>query len=317
MLTAALLFASDAPAPLVQPAAVAFIGKFDAAADDPSFSQFRKAWLQRWPEGSAPPPLAYYAAGDGPSPRMHAVLSAAAASQPAVLVLPTNELALEARALGIETPIVFATYLDPQQQGIVELPRLPGRRTTGVVLEDKLDLKRLELLKEALPHVRSVAVLADSFWFTVRGGPDLRNDAQRLIGLRIVERVAETPEDLDALLSSAEACACDAWYVPPSYLAYKTEPRIVAALRRLRLPAMHADDEQVDQGALMAYSQDESFAYEAMATLAKRVAQGEDAGSIPMQRPFRHKLSVRIEPDAPWLRLEPSLVRRADRVVRP
>ena len=55
----------------------------------------------------------------------------------------------------------------------------------------------------------------------------------------------------------------------------------------------------------------------ALAQLAMRVALGEDAGSIPVQRPYRYTLSVRIEPDAPWARIEPSVVRRADRVHRP
>ncbi len=80
---------------------------------------------------------------------------------------------------------------------------------------------------------------------------------------------------------------------------------------------MHATEEEVGAGALMAYSQDDALRLRRHGQLAMRVALGEDAGSIPIQRPYRYTLSVRIEPDAPWARIEPSVVRRADRVHRP
>ena len=294
---------------------IAFVGKVEEEQDH-TFTRFREALRRNW-RGATPPTVTYYAGGDGRTAILQNAVRAASALNPSVLVLPTGELAQEASSLGIATPVVFATYVDPRSDGIVDSLQRPGRKATGVLLEDTLDLKRLQLLKDALPHVRTVAVLADAPWFFIRGPRVMSETAQHRLGLRLIRRVADSPEAVDALMDSAEARACDAWYIPPSYIAYQADTRIIAALKRLRLPAMHASEGEVERGALMAYAQDESFAYDALADLARRVALGEDAGTIPVQRPYRYTLSVRIEPDAPWARIAPSVVRRADRVHRP
>ena len=77
---------------------------------------------------------------------------------------------------------------------------------------------------------------------------------------------------------------------------------------------MHATDREVAQGALMAYSQDTAYTAEALADLALRVAMGERAGDIPVQRPRRFVLSVRPRDEPAALRLPAHLVKRADRV---
>jgi putative tryptophan/tyrosine transport system substrate-binding protein len=313
MLATALLLGPGDPAHSLNPI-VAFVGKLQEA-DDPSFASFNQALGRQWPSNGPKLQLTYHAGAEGPE--LAVALRAAAAKRPNVLVLPTGAQAQAAKALGIDVPIVFATFVDPRKDGTVASLRTPGGRTTGVMLEDRLDRKRLELLVAALPRVRNVAVLADGAWFVVHGDAVMADDFQRRLGLQLHAHRIETPEALDALMSSAEAATYDAWFIPPSYLAYQAEAKIIAALKRLRRPAMHGSADEVGQGALMAYSQDESFAYDALAELTRRVAFGEDAGTIPVQRPYRYTLTVRIEPDAPWARIEPSVVKRADRVILP
>jgi ABC-type uncharacterized transport system substrate-binding protein len=315
LLAAMLICRQDAAAPSATPV-IAFVGKL-AEADDPSFDGFRAAMARAWPSKPGAPVLRYYQAGDGDVPRLHATLRDAAAQRPAVLVLPAADAAQAAKLLRIDSPVVFASYPDPLRSGIATSLRRPGRQTTGVWLGDTLNLKRLELLKLAFPGVRTVAILVDGAWLATRDVAGMAADAQRLLSLHLVVRSVDTTEALDQLMTSPEAAAYDAWYIPPTYVAYLAEASIIAHLRRLRLPAIHSTEEEVAQGALMAYSQDTRFAYDAMAELARRVALGEDAGSIPVQRPYRYTLSVRIEGDAPWARIEPSVIRRADRVHRP
>lgn len=315
VLLAVVLASRQDSAPALTAPSIAFIGKL-AQADDPSFDGFGAALARAWPKDAPTPALRYHQAMDGDAGRLQSVLREIEAQQPSVLVLPTGDTAQAARLLGIETPVVFASFTDPVRFGIVGSLRSPGQRTTGVWLGDTLDLKRLELLKLAFPSTRTVAMLADRSWMATRDVAGLAARAQELLGLRLVALAADTPREFDKLMTSSQA-SFDAWYIPPTYIAYQAEANIIAAMRRLRLPAIHATDGEVASGALMAYSQDTRFAYDAMAELASRVALGEDAGSIPVQRPYRYTLSVRIEPDAPWARIEPSVVRRADRVHRP
>ena len=185
-------------------------------------------------------------------------------------------------------------------------------------LFDDLHLKRLELLKDAFPRVRKVAILADSPWLAAWSGDALAAQAKARLGLATIVHVADSPDALDRLMNSSAAAHVDAWYIPPTYIAWLAQPALIAHLQRLRLPAIHATDDEVKAGALMAYSWDKDFAYDAMATLTLRIAAGEDAGSIPVERPRRYLLSIRIRAqDAdgePWARIAPAMVRRADRL---
>jgi putative ABC transport system substrate-binding protein len=308
----ALLARSDA-VPVEAPATIAFVGAFSEAHDD-SFAGFRSALLRTWPRGAAPPVLRYHQGSDLDPVRLREAVSQAAAEGPTVLVLPTSDGAAVAKSLRLDVPVVFAGYSDPVGRSIVESVRHPGRRTTGVALGDTLDLKRLELLKDAFPRTANVAMLTDNSWDRDVAG--LVYAASQHLGLKLSVHVADTVDALDALMRAPESAACDAWYIPPTYIAFLAEAKIIGHLKRLRLPAVHATEEEVAQGALMALSQDTRFAYDAMAELTRRVVNGEDAGSIPVQRPYRLRLSVRVESE-PWARIEPHVVRRADRIHRP
>lgn len=293
---------------------IAFIGTAPEL-EDAGFARFRAALARAWPAGATPAILTHYRGDDGE--RLRQAARDAVALDPTVLVLPTASAATAVASIGVASQRVFASYPDPVRFGIIESTRYPGHGITGVSLLDGLHMKRLEILKDAFPSVRTVAVLADREWLADIDMPRLGAEAMQRLGLQLLAGESDTPEELGALLDGQLAAEAHAWYVPPSYIAYLAEAQIVAGLKRLKRPAIHATDDEVAAGALMAYSQDTRFAYDAMAQLAVRVALGEDAGTIPVQRPYRYTLSVRIEPDAPWARIEPSVVKRADRVILP
>lgn len=295
---------------------IAYVGQ-GAMSDDPGYARVRDAVFAAWPAAELPLPTVRYHEGPPDDDRLKPAIAAALRQRPQVLVLPTGAGAVAAKSLRHDTPVVFASYPDPVREGIVDALRRPGHRFTGVSLFDDVDLKRLELLKDAFPHVRTVGVLADGSWHATAGGAPLLAAARQRLGLTLLAFEAEAADSAQAQMHSVRAEAVDGWYIPPSYLAYVAEDRIIAALRQLKQPAIHATGAEVAAGALMAYSQDTGFAYDALAQLAVRVALGEDAGSIPVQRPYRYTLSVRIEPDAPWARITPSVVRRADRIYGP
>jgi putative tryptophan/tyrosine transport system substrate-binding protein len=312
----ALLASGDIARPLPT-TSIAFVGSA-AEAEDAGFARFRAALNRSWPADAPQPVMVYRRNSPEGDEHLALAIRSALEERPGVLVVQTGHAARIASGMRRDTSLVFASFLDPVRYHVVETVRQPGQRTTGVSLFDELHLKRLELLKDAFPHIRTVAVLADNDWYTFEVDLALlRAHAKERLGLDLVAHVADSVDALDALVNSPDAQTAEGWYVPPTYIAYLAEAQIVAALRRLQRPAIHTTTQEMAAGALMAYSPDTSFAFDAMAQLAVRVALGEDAGSIPVQRPYRYTLSVRIEPDAPWARIEPSVVRRADRVHRP
>jgi putative tryptophan/tyrosine transport system substrate-binding protein len=311
-----LTLAQDQPAQAPE-RRIAFVGALEEASD-PTFQKFKAALATAWPSSSRMPAFDYFSASaSDDEERFEAAIQAAAATRPSVLVLPTGATAAAARRQGVGAPVVFSSFTDLVGVGVVDSLNRPGRQATGVWLGDTLDLKRLELLKLAFPRTRIVAYLTDTPWISAEKAAQLATEAKGTLGLTLIFRNADTIDEVDRLMTSSEADAYDAWYIPGNYIAYLAEAQIIAHLKRLRRPAIHTTEHEVAQGALMAYAHDTQFVYGALADLTRRVALGEDAGSIPVQRPYRYTLSVRIEPDAPWARIEPSVVRRADRVHRP
>ena len=301
------------PSPAAAPPTVAFVGA-DPQESDPTFTRFRDALGQM--SGAAGPVIAlqYHEGGGVAGERLRRAVEAASASRPTVLVLPTADSAAIGAALAEPPAIVFASFRDPMQAGLVASLRRPGRRITGVSLADDLHLKRLELLKDAFPNIGRVAVLVDRSWLDTWNPSHLTAAARATLALDLVVHTADDADELEQVMHSADAARADAWYIPPTYIGYIAEAAVIGHLKRLRVPGMHATENEVKRGAAMAYSQDDSFAIGAMAALTLRIVAGEDAATIPVERPRRFVLSVRARDAPDWGRVATSVVRRADRL---
>lgn len=236
--------------------------------------------------------------------------------QPTVVVAMSGDAARIAsmRHHG-RTALVFASYLDPVRSGIVTSLRTRSAAVTGVSLADWLHAKRLELLHEAFPHVRKVGVLVDRSWLAGFDGGTLLGRAAAARGLSVHVAQAETAAEAADALASSGRLGIEAWYIPTTYVAEVAEAAIIDQLRRLNLPAMHTSEAEVERGALLAYSQEAGDVYPVLADLAARICAGEFAGSIPIERPLRHRLTARFHGVPAALRVAPAVLRRADRVL--
>ncbi|MBB4841842.1 ABC-type uncharacterized transport system substrate-binding protein [Paucibacter oligotrophus] len=230
-----------------------------------------------------------------------------------VLVAPTTGLALAVSHWQGQTPLVFASHPDPVQWNLVSSGLTQALPITGVTQADVLHGKRLELLCEAFPGLRRIAVLGEKRWLPVEG-QEILHLARQGFGLQAELLTPGTVEELDALMRSPQARRFDAWYFPPTYLAYVAEKQIIAHLKRLNKPSIHITVAEVQAGAAMAYAQDGAFVIPAMAELVHRILNGEDAASIPVERPRRIVLAVRADAQFGGQRINPAVVRKADLV---
>jgi putative tryptophan/tyrosine transport system substrate-binding protein len=238
----------------------------------------------------------------------HAIRRAAS-----VIVTPTVESAFAARRHGQDTPVVFATYMDPVINGLIDSLADPGWQATGISLEDGVDAKRLELLKDAFPNVRTVAMLVDDAYVIDLSKQELLEHAAAL-GLHIELVVANGQRDVE--LALARAKTFDAWYVPATYVDYMWNAEIAASLRRARRPTVFSMSAGVRMGGTLAYEHDTSFAWPALADRVARILfEGTLAKEIPIERPKKYVLWVRALDDQSGLAVQPSVVRRGD-VVR-
>ncbi|MDR7296731.1 ABC-type uncharacterized transport system substrate-binding protein [Pelomonas aquatica] len=289
---------------------IAFIGTGVATRDE-SFAKFEAALRQRHPELARSFDLGLFRASAGDDAGIRDAVGRALQAHARLLVTPTGRTSTVAARLAKGTPLVFATYSDPIASGVRDAMQTSSMATTGVALADQLHAKRLEILRDALPHLREVAVLADRDWVQEYDPDNRLGRMAAHIGLRTTVVLAENISELEALMTDPATRRFDAWYIPPTYIAYLAQRQLIAHLKRLGKPAMHATVGEVEAGAAMAYAQDSAFAYDALADLAARVCQGEFAGAIPVQTPQRFTLALRTDAGD---RIAPAVVRRADRV---
>ena len=311
VLTGCALFGSTPER--LPPAAVVYLGAATAASDM-GYQSFHDA-MRRWERPGSPPYTLHYQRIAAANPeRIASDVAQALTARPDIVVAPTGDSALAAVRGRGPTQVVFASHPHPVQFGIAASLIRPGAGITGISLADTLHAKRLELLRDAYPNIRTVGVLADRFWWRDFDDPALLPGLAAAQGLKLKVLLADSETELEAAMQASAAQEPDAWYVPATYLSYVAEAAILQHLQRLGRPSMHTTLGEVERGAPLAYVQDTSFVFDAMADLTHRVLRGVDAGSIPVQGPRQFVLAVRPRETPAALRLHPSIVRRADRV---
>jgi len=149
-------------------------------------------------------------------------------------------------------PIVFSSTADPVGDGVVSSLAKPGGNITGLsLLAPDLNGKRLELLKDAFPHVSRVAFL----WYKGRLLGDRRfreaEAAAKEIGLRLQSIGVKSADDFESAFATAKSGGAQALATTPAPLLATHRARIVGLAAKSRLPAMYVSPEWVEGGGLM------------------------------------------------------------------
>jgi putative tryptophan/tyrosine transport system substrate-binding protein len=149
-------------------------------------------------------------------------------------------------------PIVFAG-IDPVGSGLVASLSEPGGNVTGLSIQaNDLAGKRLELLRQIVPHLRRLAIM-----FNVGNAQPVlemgeAQAAARIVGLEVAPLVIQKAEDIAPAFQSLKGRA-DALYVAVDQLMVANRTNILAAALSARLPTMFSTRDFVKAGALMSY----------------------------------------------------------------
>ena len=217
-----------------------------------------------------------------------------------------------------EVPIVMLSSADPVEMGFVASMRRPGENVTGVYLAAaELGEKRLELIKEAVPHASRVAVL----WNPADAGAAhewerLQAPARRL-GLTLVPAECRRPEDMDSAFAAMLSAGAGALVVALDPLTYAQGDRIVQLAAKHRLPAVYGSRVFVEQGGLMAYQASARDVARRLAVFLDRILKGAWPGELPVERPTEFELVINLKAaTALGLTIPESVLARAEHVIR-
>jgi putative tryptophan/tyrosine transport system substrate-binding protein len=232
-----------------------------------------------------------------------------------VLVTPGTPVTLAAHRATSTVPIVCVTG-DPVRTGFAESLARPGGNITGLsLLSGDYSVKWLELLREAAPTVRRVAMLANpDNPGTVNEGRLMREAAPGL-GLELTA-LSMQPVDVEDSLAALVTTSFDGFVVTDDPLLETLLVRLIALAAERRLPAIYAFDEAVKRGGLMSYSANFFKLWHRAAGYVDRILKGARPGELPIEQATEVTLNINLKTaKALGLVIPEALLARANEVI--
>jgi len=215
-------------------------------------------------------------------------------------------------------PVLFALSGDPIELGLVKSLAQPGGNFTGSTFLS-LDLagKRVELLKDILPKLRTLAVLSNtnhpgeqSEWHTTRR-------VAQALGIDPIYVPFFGQRELDTALAAAGNAHAEALLVFPDAVTMVHRSKLAEFSVVQQLPSMFGWSEYCDAGGLVSYGANQRATYFGLSAYADRILRGEKPANLPVHQPTRFELTVNLK-TARALGIETatsSILFRADRVI--
>jgi len=214
------------------------------------------------------------------------------------------------------TSIAIVTLAnDLVASGLVASMPHPEGNTTGVaIFAFQLDVKRLELLHEALPEARRIGILADREQVPIISA---LNAAARDFGIEISHFTARSQEEIIHAIDGMRATAVDAVNVLASPILYPFfVPLIIDRLRLSRLPGMLQWPEGAEAGGLIAYGPRLDETFRQCARQVAKLLRGAKVADVPVEQPTRFELVINAKTARTLgITIPPTLLARADQVI--
>jgi len=256
---------------------------------------------------------------EGQVDRLPALAAELVKRQVAVIITMGGTAPLAAAQNATSTiPIVFHMGADPVRLGFVKSFNRPGGNVTGVsLIQVALAAKRLEVLRELVPEIRSLGLLTNPANPSVETVvPDLHATAGAL-GLHFVVGYASSQSDIDAVFERFVRDRVQAALVDSDAVFFSHLQQITALAARHAIPAMYVSRQYVEAGGLISYGANVSDAYREVGSYAGKVLKGARPDDLPVLQPTKFELVLNLR-TAKSLRLTlpPTLLVAADEVIQ-
>jgi len=248
----------------------------------------------------------HYLSADGKDDRFPALASECLRLKADIIAVSTTPAAQAAKRATRTVPIVMIALGDPVGTGLVESITRPGGNVTGMSqMVPELSVKRLELLKEAVPKVSRVLVLS------------YLSDPVAPLQVAALDRVAPSlGADIAAAFDAGVSEHVDGVIMTAESVLVVHGAQISEFAARLRLPAVYPYVIQAKAGGLMAYEATTPELHKNAALYVDKILKGAKPSDLPIQQPTKLSLVINLKAaNALGLKLPPSLLTRADEVI--
>ena len=223
------------------------------------------------------------------------------------------------RVLGVSeaTPLLFHVNGDPVEARLVASYARPGGNLTGMTsLAETLSAKRIELLREALPHMKRVAAIAN------QGHPGwpveqkATQAAAKQLGLELAWLPVFSASDVAPALEAVARSGSEGVVAVPDNLIFSQAATFANFASTRGVPAISGFGAFTEAGNLMSYGPVLRDIYVKLARYADKLLRGAKATDLPVENPDRFELVVNIRvAKSLKLRVPPTLLARADRLI--
>jgi len=251
--------------------------------------------------------------------RLFPTLAADLVRQQVAVIVTVGALgpARSAKAATSTIPVVFVYGGDPIRDGLVESLNRPGGNLTGMTfISNELDGKRLDLLRQIVPHAKKVGFLSGPpSAFTYKEEKNSILAAGRALGLQILIAECSTERDympvMDSLVQNgAEAMTLGTYPFP-------NVNKIISLAAAFKIPTIYPYLGSPQAGGLMSYGAVDSAAFRRVGKdYVARILKGARPADLPVQQPTKFAFAINLKTaKALGLTIPETLLATADEVI--
>lgn len=298
-------------------AQIGYVGNSTLSGEAALVDAFREGLRERgWSEGNDI--VVHYRWAEGKNDVVSTILAEFVGLNVDVIVTSGTLAALAAKKATGTIPVVMAAAGDPVNAGIAVSLARPGGNITGLSTQyTDLEGKRLEILRELVPMVGRLAILANPAQPFTQLTLKAARAAAEAQGLTVSVHEVSTANEFEPVFAAMAQTKPDAMTVladRPFFFSHRAQ--IVRLAAQHRLPAIHPFPEFVEEGGLAFYGPSFADMYRRSAAYVDRILRGAKPGDLPIEQPVKFELRINLRTaNALGIKIPPALRLRADRVI--
>ena len=246
-------------------------------------------------------------------------LAAEMVAQNLDVILTTTPQASRAVLRATSTIPIVITGFDPVRIGLAKSLAQPDGNLTGLTssIGPEMTGKRLELLKEVFPKIRSVGMLRNPASETREQTDNIINVSAKALGLEIHSHDVRNGVEIERSFDLFKKLRVHALHVPAGEIATQNSKQIIELATKLRVPAIYQTTRLVEEGGLMAYGVNFADLYRRAATYVDKILKGARPADLPVEQPTKFELVINLKTAKQiGLVIPPNVLARADRLIK-
>jgi putative ABC transport system substrate-binding protein len=259
-----------------------------------------------------------YLSADNNGDRFPALIDECLSLNPDVIAVTTTPAAQLLKKATSTIPIIMVALGDPLGTGLVENLSKPSGNITGMsTMQPELAIKRLELVRELVPGISRVLVLAYPADPIAPLQVKALERAAPSMGITLQVHDIQTAENISTAFDTGVREDAQALLVTSTSFFLVHRARITELAARHKLPALYPWLLPVtDAGGLMGYDATDPDVHRNAAAYVDRILKGAKPSDLPVQQPTNFRLVINLRAArALGLAIPPTLLARADEVI--